>query len=270
MEDIAAHGIEGLAAHLVRLAKEDPQRAMALAALVRGEQPPKRYGKEYTPPSEIKVNGIPTTVVDPHNEALYYWVKALREQPPPQPALLIHVDHHSDLYDADIDVQAIIGNGATLATATLNMVRAVSRCLTIAAFIEPAATAGIILPTVFWYQPYTRRMRRYQYSTTSKRLMHFTLFSDRKLPPYSFSDVPDGPRIWDIDLDAFSCNSQKADGNEGIDGRIATTERVLSGFGQKPACITLATSQTPLSYVRAKDVAYVTEKTIEMLERITR
>lgn len=270
MEDPAAHGIEWLAAHLSRLAKEDPQRAMALAALVRGEQPPKRYSKEYTPPSELKVNGIPTTVVDPHNEALYYWVKALREQPAPRPALLVHVDHHSDLYDADIDVEAVIGSNATLATATLKMVRAVSQCLNIATFIEPAATAGIILPTVFWYQPYTKRMRRYHYSTTSKRFMHFTLFSDRKAPPYTFSDVPDGPRIWDIDLDAFSCNSRKADGHEGIDGRIATTERVLSGFDQKPICITLATSQTPLRYLRKNDVAYVTEKTIEMLERITR
>ncbi len=82
--------------------------------------------------------------------------------------------------------------------------------------------------------------------------------------------MPNGPRIWDIDLDAFSCNSRKADGNEGIDGRIATTERVLSGFGQKPVCITLATSQTPDRYLRKRDVVYVTEKTLAMLERITR
>lgn len=268
MEDIAAQGMGGLAAHLACLAKEDPQRAVALMAIVRSEQPPKRYGKQYTPPSELKVNGIPTVVVDPHNEALYYWVKALREQPAPRTALLVHVDHHSDLYDANIDVQAVIGSNATLATAPLEQVRAVSQCLNIAEFIEPAVTDGILLPTVFWYQPYTKRMKKYCYSTSSRKLMQFTLFSDRKLPFYSFSDVPDGQRIWDIDLDAFSCNSRKADGNEGIDGRIATTERVLSGFGQKPVCITLATSQTPLRYLRKNDVAYVTEKTIAMLERL--
>ena len=261
--------IAKFAAELNRRAKEDPQVAAALLALAKGYKPSKRYGKGYTPPAELKLNGIPTTVVDPHNEALYYWVKAQREHGT-KPALLVHVDDHPDLYCANTHITDVIGPGRNLTDAPLDQVWALSQQFNIAAFIEPAVVEGIILPTVFWYQPYTKTMRRYHHDPCSPKAIDFVLFYERKVPPYSFSETPDGPFIWDIDLDAFSCLGRKADSHDEIDKRLATTERVLGAFGEKPVCITLATSQTPERYLRKRDIDYVTEKTLDMLERITR
>lgn len=272
VEDGVSDVVSDFAAKLNRLAKEDPQVATALLAVLTGHKPPKRYVKQYTPPAELTLNGIPTTVVDPHNEALYYWVRALREQDTSEPALLVHVDDHSDLYRADAQITDIIGPGRNLTDAPLDQIWALSQHLDVAAFIEPAVVDDILLPTVFWYQPYTRTMGRYHYNPGSPKAkaMDFILFSERKVPPYSFSEVPDGPQIWDIDLDAFSCLERRADSHDDIDKRIETTERVLSAFGKKPVCITLATSQTPERYLRKRDIGYVTEQALNMLERITR
>ncbi len=175
-EDAVSKTIGEVIAQLNRLGGDDPQVAAALVALARGEKPPKRYKKQYTPPVELQLNGIPTTIVDPHNEALYYWAKALREQHTPQPALLVHVDDHSDLYSANMSMTDVVGPGTNLIDAPLDQVWRFSQHLNIAAFIEPAVADGILLPTVFWHQPYTKTMKRYHYYPASEKAIPFIFF----------------------------------------------------------------------------------------------
>lgn len=51
------------------------------------------HSGRYTPPRELNTCGIPTAIVDPHNEVLPYWENVGKG------AVVIHVDKHDDMGD---------------------------------------------------------------------------------------------------------------------------------------------------------------------------
>jgi len=64
---------------------------------------------EFTPsspggrhPRELEIHGVPVVIVDPHNEAFYYWTNYRTEKRDwrAEAPTLIHVDAHSDMASA--------------------------------------------------------------------------------------------------------------------------------------------------------------------------
>jgi len=201
--------------------------------------------------------------VDPNNEAVYCWAALWRYTQ--QPARLICIDAYDDMITKDERLRPSLPEGKDIRTATLEEIFRYAHHLGFASFLEPAVQRGLIHPMVNVFNPHNEQFGRYRYETEPYR--HF-----RVLSPSEAKDANRGlenlPLVVDIDLVSFSSLRDLSHAHGLIDKRIASAEMLLRACREKPVCITLAQSRTPIPYVPANTLGYVRDKTLEMVERV--
>jgi hypothetical protein len=227
--------------------------------------------RNYTEPRILKVAGIDTVVVDPHNEVFSFWHHAIKGSEKGR-AVLLHVDKHSDMgsskdvftleYD---DVEDYAKNG-----------------LGIGSFIAPAVCYGLV-GSIYWIDPEEDiRVNCYGEIKNNGQVDFPIAFPSTKGVVWrSFGELVgesrdevfindfigyNGNLILDIDLDAFECSDVQFDSGKG-DKRIKRLEGLLVGL-PRPNLISIARSQTPYCFVPPERVDYLEASTLEMLERV--
>ena len=220
---------------------------------------------EYQTPQYKLIKGVPVVRVDPNNEAVYCWAALWRYTQ--QPARLIRIDAYDDMITKDERLRPSLPEGKDIRTATLEEIFRYAHHLGFASFLEPAVQRGLIHPMVNVFNPHNEQFGRYRYETEPYR--HF-----RVLSPSEAKDANRGlenlPLVVDIDLVSFSSLRDLSHAHGLIDKRIASAEMLLRACREKPVCITLAQSRTPIPYVPANTLGYVRDKTFEMVERVIR
>ncbi|MFC1682051.1 hypothetical protein ACFL0X_00350 [Nanoarchaeota archaeon] len=216
----------------------------------------------YSAPEEMLINDVPTTIVDPHNEAFFYWAMAYRKRCERglEPTRLIHVDRHADNYERDINVEGGIKGCSP------KKLWEIVREFRIAELIEPALKYGIIQEGHIWYNPWPHPDRERIHIRSTK-------LNERDHPTKRLIDFQDDESpIWlDIDLDAFDCIKfgQSLTYSSGtIKSRIAITRDFLLQM-PRPDLITIALSQIPVTYVNPKTVRKTLKMTLQMLQSVT-
>lgn len=254
-----------------------------LARQVSGVAIP-RPETEFTPrspggrhPRTMEIHGVPVAIVDPHNEAFYFWALArreLREAP-----LLIHVDSHSDM--ASVQRAPFFKNAfdKPIEEARKDELWRYTRLLFINDFIEAGVVEGLIKPDAAWFDPWGHggNLHWYRHQAPQRYAMDHMNCEEIR-----YGHSPSGastqrlkshPLVWDIDLDAFSlCNPStpgKTLQQKYVDKRFNRTFEFLRHCG-RPSLVTIAESQTPETYCPPRHLDYVTEKTLEMLEEVLR
>lgn len=221
---------------------------------------------EYKTPETRVSNGVPVALIDPNNEAVYFWAVLWRHTQ--QPARLIHIDAHDDMITKGEGLRPHLPEGKDFRTATLEEIFRYVHHLGFASFLEPAVQQGLIYPVVQWMNPHNNQAESYRYETEPyphfrSLSLHETREAYEKLPE-------DAPLVVDIDLVGLSSLRDESKAHAVIDRRIAIVETILSSLREKPACVTIAQSRTPIPYVPADTLGYAREKTLGMVERVTR
>lgn len=220
-------------------------------------------------PRELEIHGVPVVIVDPHNEAFYYWAQARDWQV--EAPTLIHIDAHSDTASADEKLFSDYFKTSFRKASPEDCWRYTQE-LNIAQFIEPAAQYRVIKPTMFWYdagQP--KPLQGYRHDRRGREMTHLWDETEERGWYKASYLLEKAPVIWDIDLDAFSLavpgSSAVRTRPEYTQGFFRCTEAFF-GKCAKPVLVTIAESQTPETYVPPSQLDSIREQTIEMLERL--
>ncbi len=219
------------------------------------------------------IEGIPTGIVNNHNEAFFYWMESNLKK-----ATLFHVDAHPDMKNA-VYIKKVESAYDYDKMNTAN-------------FICPAVNLEII-SSIYWMNPHSieRRLQELGLTETgfkkplkSYRQENKSYFLQKKFN-YLWGSfhlelgkgeiktkdnlaIPQGPLILDIDIDAFCCHLTKTirylpvseqvyDGVSGFEKRIDETIDVLATL-PRPYLITIATSLGD-----GKDECYVPPSMVE-------
>lgn len=203
--------------------------------------------------------GIPTALVNDHNEVFFYWWKFGMKD-----AVLFHVDAHPDM-DCNVKVEEELSSGYDYSK------------LSIANFICPAMYHGLI-SSVYWLNPHSIEKRQLQHIKEARsqlvldqessfingeeRLKYIWKYNDdfkvSNGEGYGLSAdnlfIPQHSQlILDIDLDAFCCHRNeslrnlpedrnKYEGVFGYERRIDETIDALINL-PRPDLITIASSE---------------------------
>ncbi len=226
----------------------------------------------------MKISGIPTYVIDGHQEAFRLFMDlGIKNKS------LVHVDNHSDMWDGT--KKSMIGS---------NRGKFQPRCCN---YIIPSIYEKHI-NDVWWVNPYSftkyclnlfehgssidSLIELYNTSNSSmlywksqkfnKRVVHGIGFQNHQLP-----SIKNRSYVLDIDLDAFSCcrgltNSEHEDPSEkNYASRIDRTIDTLAAIGHKPEIIIIAKSQErhiKNSYVSRRLVGPVKRNLIRELKKL--
>ncbi len=231
-------------------------------------------GLSRTEPERLKIAGIETLVVDPHNEVLPLWF-GLKS-----PAVLVHVDEHQDM-----------GMRVSFSYARKHGVKTIEdfsrNYLGIGSFIVPAILEGRVL-AAYHLAPRNSYIQAFGSVSSDgvrspfKPVLDKKIFDKRIIDTAAWqeclnssriseedlaSDLNSGhPVILDIDLDAFHLFPEDKT-EEPYAPRLAWTKSLLERL-PKPEVITMAYSQTPDCFVDPKLLPQLRRDCIEMLEGI--
>ena len=235
---------------------------MRAAQSLGWENPHREFEKNYTPPIVFQIAGIPTAIVDPHNEVVHFWAQLGR------PVVVLTFDKHQDVSP----VPARNGQGL------LQYIRTV---VWNGGFIPAAMNEGIVA-ALYHFNPYYPVTAMDYGRVRDGRVVESAPFwvDNRKevrvepkyLKPWGVSlgrmlrDIRSSglPFVVDIDLDALLCEHKVRLGY----GLRLRTALWLCSHLPRPGFITIATSQTPRSYVPKNDVEQVKRDTVTGLLRI--
>lgn len=232
---------------------------------------------KYTHPKEIRIQSIPTVIVDPHNEVLPFWMGAADRQA----LLLMHIDYHDDMFSASEFVQPKF---KWLRDVQIKRYAKKTHC---GSFILPAINLGAV-KEVYWYMPQKDQLKTPKDNSTTvidgqivwkngKIGYHYDKvgYSYPNLNDVQLAQAPvnirnsDLPIILDIDLDAFLCTDEASIGSQDdVLIRLERAREFISSVGKKPAIITIARSQTPVAYVPFDKVNEIQALTISMLNEV--
>jgi len=224
------------------------------------------------------IQEIPTIVIDPHNEAFSFWYGHIK-QINQGPAVLIHIDNHSDMFGGVESLECLMKSDPNLT------IEDYSRKLGITSFIAPAVRYEILGPIYFFDPrkfPYIKsygRVINKKFQDISKPVENQGIINwedEYEYPPYEIIKTRDlfqdlrgynGPIILDIDLDAFECvqdiECTESDRNLRLDQTFCLLKKLL-----KPNLITIARSQTPKAYCPPCILDHLETETIERLGSI--
>ncbi len=222
---------------------------------------------DYQTPAIRSSNGTTVVVIDPNNEAVYFWHRIWRwTRKPPK---VIRIDKYSNM-EKDPNTKPNFPLGVTFATATPTQIFHYVHKLGDQSFLDFAVRHHFIQPFVTGGDPDTGTFEMYSHEPT--RNPPFYRLSEEEAVLQRQQHDPNIPCVWDIDLVAFSSVYDASHDQGTIDRRIETAEAMLREARaiQKPRCVTIAQSQTPVRYVPVDTLAYVREKTLEMVERVAR
>ncbi|MBI2134033.1 UPF0489 family protein [Candidatus Woesearchaeota archaeon] len=221
----------------------------------------------YTPPKELKIAGIETIVVDPHNEVLFYWKSCFNGEP----FLVLHIDSHSDMVAWDvkpIDI-AMKGNIDWRAYSQLHV--------GISSFISTAAYYGLINTLLFYNPRFPEYMAIYGLNAPLKNLTKLSTNTinwvngepqTRAIIRFSnkYRDVKlsNTRIIVDIDLDGIVLEGHP---NPNPEVSINSAMQWLAQF-PKPNLITIARSQTPQTFAPPELVNEMEEKVVKALNSL--
>lgn len=217
----------------------------------------------YTPPRELSIHGVPIAIVDPHNEAFYFWAKYCRGLD--KPAFLVHIDSHSDAGSSRRHA------GKPLSEMNDKEAWQYTQELTIESFIEPAVRERLINPVVLWQDVVADMVNIYQPREGRLAFSHSFPLAHGAPPTELVGYLTPPPLIWDIDLDAFALcfpsTPERETAPADIEKRIGEARCFLSACA-RPNVVTIARSQTPETYCPPTQVDYVEERTLRMLDEV--
>jgi hypothetical protein len=217
----------------------------------------------YSPPQEITIAGIPSVIVDPHNEVFSYWMHHRN-------AVVVHIDRHSDM-----------GGGAFPRTSMVNQ-----DCkwygkemLKIGNFIVAAVDEGAI-STIYHSDPSVDSIIAYGRVGTStprtRQTMGFLEWDD--IAQSTIDDMTmksdiahhSGDVILDIDLDGFMCiNDHSYKDPHHLENAAHHNEQRFHQVLQstpRPNYITIARSLTPEVFTPPEFVDALQEKVCDILK----
>jgi hypothetical protein len=253
----------------------------------------KRSG--YSPSKKMKIAGIDTLIVDPHNEVFPSWDNIFLRS-----AVLLHIDHHPDMKDKIRTLES-----ACLSHSRSDITKYSKQELDIESFISAGVHLGMIgvvyhidprFKSVFAFGRVSNGKLANQPTTTDYE--GFVRWKDahkRNIEsPFcefiSYEELVNdlrgytGPIICDLDLDAFNCVTdippasnydalieafiKGYDLNRELDSqtslRLQKVVRLLSEI-QTPDLITIARSQTPKIFTPADSVDIIEATVINEL-----
>jgi len=242
--------------------------------------------KNYSYPRNETISEIPTIIVDPHNEVLPFWY--LKESPP---ATLVHIDKHADTIDETLSLEYLEKKGI------VDIVTYSKHFQNPGAFISAAIFYKLIDSAYWinlredkvvklgrWHNPDITQL----VTEVNGKLVWDVNYLPREPPgiEITFEEMirnfpKDKPLILDIDLDAFECiedkdyklRKYKSRGlytllkkSRGISKRFEIFESLIQL--PRPERITIARSQTPVTYTPKSKVDYLESRVLQELKRI--
>lgn len=230
----------------------------------------------YTPPRKIEIAGIDALVVDPHNEVLPFWYSLNKT-----PAVVIHIDDHSDMSAGS---RTFDNAKSEYPFADIVTVEDYAReCLGIESFVSVAMHDGRI-GAVYHIAPRHDKIRAYgriqedrfvDAPKTTVESGKVKWHDGKSLPSYDELKEDElvreingtsHPIILDIDLDAFHLN-QVDSANQPYSTRMEKVIKLLEQL-PKPNIITIARSQTPITYVNPTLVHRLEKDCVNMLQEL--
>ncbi|MFH1275768.1 MAG: UPF0489 family protein [Candidatus Woesearchaeota archaeon] len=239
----------------------------------------------YTAPRQLDISGIPTTVVDPHNEVFPAWVGYRIGQK--QPAILLRVDNHLDMASGAWTFEHFQKKSDT------NDIDIYAKCgMRISEFTIPAVHYGIF-GAVYCFDPREDGVVSFgsfsngHFVNTPKAVIDGNvlrwegggLFNPigrylsikqliTELKGYS------GPLVLDNDLDGYACvDDEDLDQHEELSARLLWENRFDNTMNlleqlPTPGLITIARSQTPQIWTSPGLIDFLEEKTISTLRKL--
>ena len=213
----------------------------------------------YTPPLVFEIAGIPAAIVDPHNEALWLWQQAAG------PAPVLHIDMHPDMKTGLVKVFA----GSRL---NGDFERYIRDKVGIGSFIPVAMYEGIV-DISYHYDPYSpkytfvygngivvsknRRLANKGLAESKRRVSTGTILRELRQHPMA--------PILDMDLDGLLSDEYPVEWE--YKNRLDDTLE-LCELAPRPQLITIAKSQTPLSFVPQSSVDKIALDVVKGLSRV--
>jgi hypothetical protein len=231
-----------------------------------------------TPNRRRVISNIDSLIVDGHNHAFSHWYR-LRNKP----AVLIHIDDHSDMA-AMVETLDKVRMSDQPPNIT-SVEEYAAKHLQIATFISAAIHEGIV-GIVYHILPRKREIHAYgrivkgsftgrTAETKVSKSGVINWKSKKILPTYSIITMEEllgdlvgsgHPLLLDIDLDAFNLN-QWDDITQPYTDRLLYAKQILQKLS-RPELITIARSQTPVTFVNPKIVNQLEQDCITMLEDV--
>ncbi len=239
----------------------------------------------YTEPEEMEIAGIPTIIVDPHNEVFEFWYNHLHGNA--VPSVLIHVDNHPDMsYGAMTFEEA--------AKCTKDLVMTPKKYSKVFLNMEDFICTAVfnkLLSGIYWINPREEFVTTYgkvgssvdrKVSTYDERGiifwqneddtgLGFPVYEDLSIKKF-YEELETGKRqsvgreiILDIDLDAFEDRHDSI--RVGYESNLEKTIDLLSKIS-KPRLISIARSQTPYCFTPPEHVDEIQDAVIRELNRI--
>ncbi len=208
------------------------------------------------------IAGIPTQIVDSHNEVYPFWAKSHKRKR----RTLIHIDNHADM------------EGIAHAN-TWETLEEYSHNLEIDDFIIPSIHYGFI-NEIYWINPREDFIIFYEQKNLitkeSGDIIDWQRKINQKIPIHEFQNHLSKRKeiILDIDLDAFLDRHDRDRylnllGNETdfIDRRIQIMQEIIKNV-QKPDLITIATSAYDVPFTPREHVGYILREVQKSVEEI--
>ncbi len=239
----------------------------------------------YTYPENISIAGIDCCIVDPHDDVLDAWYRVKGS-----PAAVLHIDNHSDMACGAL-VPSQIAKKCDLDKMRGEFYRKnIVRDINIGDFISVAVTDGIAGP-IYHYDPRNKYICAYgRIANGEIKNVPKTRFDERynilwetttgkhSVPSPDIigmkemcGEINGSPRslILDIDLDAFASGNDRIgeDGPSDCISRMENVRNLLNGVN-RPDVITIARSQTPMTWCPPEKVDWLQMETMRILEQL--
>ena len=223
-------------------------------------------------PQELKIAGIDTLIVDPHNEAFTQWEKSRKK-----PAILLHIDLHGDMGDDMATVETVEGWGVAKKNYAISLGQG--------HFIVAAVHYGIV-GAIYHFDPRKDFILAYGrlnngsivYTPATKEVNGMIKWASQNIPIPEAIAIPQFleqtgstlPWVLDLDLDALLCSyaPQDYDMPEALYKQRLEKINALLAFLPKPEAITIARSQSPEAYCPPDKVNMLQAESIKCFYRL--
>jgi hypothetical protein len=221
------------------------------------------------------------SVVDGHNQAFYYWLKAKTAQKF-GPAILAHFDAHDDMLSSARTVALAKRDNPKLKIRSAADYAYADKGLNVANFICAAAHHKIV-GSAYWFDPRSDHVVAYgDCSGLRTRIEDNRIrWEEKRIPPHREMPVRaaikeittrEEPIILDIDLDVYLASKASRDDLR-VSGALIkkhatyVTNVVKKIPAERVVAVTLATSQKPIQYTPAERVPELLALTKKILAK---